>query len=332
MATSLFASPLGVPVFRAYDANGDPLAGGLLYTYEAGTSTPLATYPTYMDALAGTNANANPVVLSAEGSAQVWVQASFYKFVLKTSGGTTLYTQDNVGAALAAPSPAVSEWIPGAGDSVYVSTTSFSVTGVDVTGIYHTGRRVRSQNTSGVVYSTVQSSTFTTNTTVVVVSDGVTLLDAGFSSPAYGIISRANSSLFLPMTVFTGTKTSDTTGYGSVTTVAGLTVGVDESAEWNASNSKLTFQRDGNYLVMGSAEISDASPSVSVVLAIHYQGSAVAQATGRTSVTATQIGSHHVHALVAGAKGSSVLLALTGSAATTVKGSIGTRFTVVRIM
>lgn len=332
MATSLFASPLGVPVFRAYDANGDPLAGGLLYTYEAGTSTPLATYPTYTDALAGTNANANPVVLSAEGSAQVWVQASFYKFALKTSGGTTLYTQDNVGAALAAPSPAVSEWVPSSDASVYVSATSFNVTGVDATGIFHAGRRVRSQNTSGTVYSTVQSSAFTADTLVVVANDGATALDAGFASPAYGIISRANSSLFLPMTVFSGTKTSDTTGYGSVTTVAGLTVGIDESAEWDAANSKLTFQRAGNYLVMGSAEISDTSSSVSVVLAIYYNGSAVAQATGRTSVTATQIGSHHVHALVAGAKGSSVRLALTGSAATTAKGSVGTRFTVVRIM
>lgn len=103
MATSLFAYPLGVPVYRAYDANGDPLNGGKLYCYVAGTSTPLDTYPTYSDALAGTNANANPVVLDSAGAAQVWVQASAYKFILKSSADVTLYTQDNVYAAFGFP-------------------------------------------------------------------------------------------------------------------------------------------------------------------------------------------------------------------------------------
>ena len=32
------------PNFQFVDTNGDPLVGGLLYTYEAGTSTPVTTY------------------------------------------------------------------------------------------------------------------------------------------------------------------------------------------------------------------------------------------------------------------------------------------------
>jgi len=81
------------PKFRAFDSNGDPLAGGKLYTYEAGTSTPLATYT---DSSGGT-ANANPVVLNANGEANVWLPAGVsYKYVLKNSADVTQWTVDNI--------------------------------------------------------------------------------------------------------------------------------------------------------------------------------------------------------------------------------------------
>lgn len=78
---------------RFFDTNGDPLAGGLLYTYQSGTTTPQATYT---DSTGGT-ANANPVVLDANGEANVWTDVSLsYKFVLKNSSGSTQWTVDNV--------------------------------------------------------------------------------------------------------------------------------------------------------------------------------------------------------------------------------------------
>ena len=49
------------------DANGQPLAGGLLYTYAAGTTTPQVTYT---DSTANTP-NTNPIVLDAWGRAQI---------------------------------------------------------------------------------------------------------------------------------------------------------------------------------------------------------------------------------------------------------------------
>src|SRR5687767_9827532 len=89
--------PFACPRFRALDSNGDPLAGGLLYSYEAGTSTPLATYTTR----AGTVANANPVVLDANGEADVWTTpGTDYKFELRNSSGVVQWTVDNY------PSPA----------------------------------------------------------------------------------------------------------------------------------------------------------------------------------------------------------------------------------
>jgi hypothetical protein len=77
---------------RYFDANGNPLAGGKLYSYAAGTTTPQATYSDST----GT-ANANPVVLDSSGYADVWLDPTLvYKFVLKDSLDATLWTIDNV--------------------------------------------------------------------------------------------------------------------------------------------------------------------------------------------------------------------------------------------
>jgi len=75
-----------IPPQQFFDSDGDVLAGGKIYTYEAGTSNNKATYPTFDDAVAGTNANANPVVLDSEGRAQIWLTNGGYKIVKKTSG------------------------------------------------------------------------------------------------------------------------------------------------------------------------------------------------------------------------------------------------------
>lgn len=86
-------SPFGP--FRAFDSNGDPLNGGKLYTYEAGTSTPKTTYSD-STGLIGV-ANTNPVILDQYGYANVWLGSGGYKFILKTSADATLWTIDNIG-------------------------------------------------------------------------------------------------------------------------------------------------------------------------------------------------------------------------------------------
>ncbi len=80
------------PKFQGFDLNGDPLSGGKLYSYETGTSTPLATYPTKADAEAGTNANANPVILDSRGEANVWlVGTQLYRLTLTTSADVAVW-------------------------------------------------------------------------------------------------------------------------------------------------------------------------------------------------------------------------------------------------
>ncbi len=82
--------------FREFDSNGDPLVGGKLHSYLAGTTTPVATY---IDQSGGTP-NTNPVILDADGRANVWLNTSTnYKFVLKDANDVDIYTVDNVSAS-----------------------------------------------------------------------------------------------------------------------------------------------------------------------------------------------------------------------------------------
>ena len=83
------------PKLQVVDDNGKPLSGGLLYTYVAGSSTPLATYK---DSI-GT-ANANPIVFDSGGRCSLWIdQQKAYKFILTTAAGVMVWTVDNVNAA-----------------------------------------------------------------------------------------------------------------------------------------------------------------------------------------------------------------------------------------
>jgi len=81
-----------------FDENGDPLAGGKVYWYEAGTSTPKDTWIDQAES----SAAANPVVLDSDGYPDhgsgpnfMWIRGS-YKIIIKDSDGTTLFTDDNV--------------------------------------------------------------------------------------------------------------------------------------------------------------------------------------------------------------------------------------------
>jgi hypothetical protein len=91
---SVLLSPFGIGQ-QFFDDNGVPLAGGLIYTYQAGSSTPLVTYTTN----AGTIANANPIVLDASGRVpqEIWLLTGFsYKFVLQTANAVLIQTLDNI--------------------------------------------------------------------------------------------------------------------------------------------------------------------------------------------------------------------------------------------
>jgi len=92
---AVILSPLAGAGWQFFDDNGDPLTGGLIYTYAAGTTTPLATYTDST----GATPNTNPIVLDSAGrvTAQVFLTTgSSYKFVLQTSASVTIWTKDNI--------------------------------------------------------------------------------------------------------------------------------------------------------------------------------------------------------------------------------------------
>lgn len=85
------ASLLPVVKTRFFDANGDPLSGGKVFSYVAGTNTPLATYTDQT----GLVANTNPVILDSQGYANIWLTGS-YKIILQDSAGSQIFSVDNI--------------------------------------------------------------------------------------------------------------------------------------------------------------------------------------------------------------------------------------------
>jgi hypothetical protein len=88
--TAVNLSIYGGVGWQFFDNNGVPLVGGLLYTYEAGTTTPLATYTSS----SGNTAHTNPIQLNAAAKVpggEIWLDYSKkYKFVVKTAEGVLL--------------------------------------------------------------------------------------------------------------------------------------------------------------------------------------------------------------------------------------------------
>jgi hypothetical protein len=93
---AVFLSPVGGVAAQFFTNSGVPLTGGKLYTYQAGTTTPAATYTSS----SGGTAHTNPIILDSAGrvaTGEIWLDGAIqYKFVLKTSVEVLIATWDNV--------------------------------------------------------------------------------------------------------------------------------------------------------------------------------------------------------------------------------------------
>ena len=132
-----------------------------------------------------------------------------------------------------------SQWVEygdgdGAYTAAYASATSFTIAGVDVTPIYHEGRRIKLiASTPGTIFGTISSSSFSTNTTVNVTWDSGSLSNEAITDVYIGALSKTNNSL--P----TGVIATATLADGSVTTVkiadsAVTTAKINDAAVTNA--------------------------------------------------------------------------------------------------
>ena len=108
---------------QEFDSSGAVCNGCYLYTYDTGTTTPRATKVSKSGA-----SNTNPIILDSNGRANVWIDTTEYRFVLKESDdSTTVYTVDNVSA------------IPDTGTFSDLTVTGISVTDLD--GVINIGNR-----------------------------------------------------------------------------------------------------------------------------------------------------------------------------------------------
>lgn len=183
------------------DANGDPYNQAQLFTYLANGSTKVTT----TQDLAGGSNHANPIILNSKGfpadgagnAQEIWQdEGEVLKLVLAPVGDTD------------PPASPIESWpdLPGINDAstitdewqsgatpTFVSTTSLTLVG-DVTSTYQVGRRIRTTNTGGTIYSTILTSVYTTLTTLTVVNDSG-VLDSGLSAISYGLLTATNSSI-----------------------------------------------------------------------------------------------------------------------------------------
>jgi hypothetical protein len=110
MAVNL--SPIGNG-FQFFNNDGLPLNAGKIFTYQAGSTTPLSTFTDS----SGLIANTNPIILGTDGRppSTIWLsEGFFYKFVLTTAADVTIQTYDNLYGIIGAAPPAATP-IPAGG-------------------------------------------------------------------------------------------------------------------------------------------------------------------------------------------------------------------------
>lgn len=107
---SVLLSPIGNGI-NFLTTTGQPLNAGQLYTYQAGSSTPLTTYSDNN----GLYPNSNPIILGTDGRLpnELWLtQNYYYKFVLEDSNNNLIATYDNLYGILATSSGGGSTSVP----------------------------------------------------------------------------------------------------------------------------------------------------------------------------------------------------------------------------
>ena len=197
-----------------FNDDGTFLVGGLIWFYEAGTTTPATAYTT------NTNSTpwSNPIVLDVRGETggEIWLDPSIsYKMVLEAvplagaTHGVVMSTFDNIeGINLPQTSSIPSDWALFPGTPTRLTDTSFSVPG-DHRSIFQFNRRTQTINAGGTIYSTVKAATYSLGVTNVTVVNDTGVLDAGLNIVYYGVVETSPSSI--PRAVLLGSNSTATT-------------------------------------------------------------------------------------------------------------------------
>lgn len=182
------------PGRQFFDANGAVLAGGLINTYDPGTTTPKTCYQDN----AGASSHTNPIVLDAAGRlpAAVWTTTGGVKLVVTTAAAGAIFTEDDVEGVNDVSANSASEWTASGLTPTRTGNTTFTLAG-DQTTAFHKGRRLRMTDSSTLYGRIVKSVESGGTTTVTVVLDSGNL-SASLSAVAYGLTAWSSSSIAVP--------------------------------------------------------------------------------------------------------------------------------------
>lgn len=175
------------------DASGNPLNGGKIFAYEAGSFSVLQN--TYTDST-GLVANTNPIVLNSAGqlTTAIWLTSgTSYNLVLTESDGTTVIKNfddvTGVSAGSSGGGGGTDLWVD-TPTAIYLSPTQFLVSD-EVSVQYAVGNRARVTVSGGFRYGTVTAVSYAApNTTVTLANDG-SVLDSSVSAAAYSLAPAA---------------------------------------------------------------------------------------------------------------------------------------------
>ena len=229
MAVNL--SPIGNG-FQFFTTTGLPLAGGKIYTYQAGSSTPLATYTDNT----GTVANANPIVLGSDGrpADEIWLTYGYnYKFILKTADDTTIQSYDNlygiigVQATSGATIPAglISMWSGSIGSipsGWYLCDGSNGTPNLTDRFVIGAGSTYAVNGTGGVSSVTLITGNMPAHTHTATVTDSGHFHQAGYTNGASG---SAGAGVPLANFASTGSSTFNTTTATTGISVTNASIG-----------------------------------------------------------------------------------------------------------
>jgi hypothetical protein len=299
---SFYLSPLGGAGAQFFTDQGTMLAGGLINTYLAGSTTPA---PTYQNA-SGSLVNPNPIVLNAEGRppAEVWlVGGSQYKMIITTAAGAQISpgTFDNI-SGINDPSgtlTTVAEWIATNITPVYANSSQFTLAG-NVTATLTVNRRLQITQTGGVVYgyvSVVSYNAGTNITTITAIIDSSGSINSGIIVVNYALLSSVNVSVpqqYLLSTVtsptFSGTVTAPSFTGPLTGNVTGNATGTAGSAT-SAATATNALQLGG--IAAANWWGNNQSYSSNLASASRFLGTPYTNSTGRTIwVTVTTSGSN----------------------------------------
>jgi hypothetical protein len=281
-------SPIGGAGAQFFNNAGVVLAGGQLFTYAAGSTTPLATYTDSTLAVA----NGNPVVLDSSGrpTTEIWLQNNTaYKFVLKDANSNTIGTWDNI-TGINSSNSTVSEWVVNGLAVSYSNATTFTVAG-NQTSIFGANRRIQYGLSGGTFYGYVGSSSYdgVSTTTVVIVPDTTNLnstlsyVNQGFLNPTNPSIPQQYLTSLAPINI--AQSNSNNVTYSSVngtgTNYAGAGWGV------SANGQTLNF-----YMTPTQTTSASATAAVLSYAWSSYRPLSVNVGTGVVSLDATGVGTN----------------------------------------